>query len=212
MAELAESTKELKLDLACGQTPREGYEGVDFYAPDAQHKVDLFKFPYPWNDNSVDAIHCSHFAEHLPARSVEPRDLALYPLRNDPAYEAEYKADYDKFVDKDFLFAFMDECYRILKPNCRMQIIVPAGQSVRGFQDPTHRRFFVYETFFYFVREWRTLNKLDHYQVNCNFGIANLTHTCAQEHTVRHPEWQEKAFKHYWNMMVDIHALLQKIP
>ena len=57
----------MKLDLGCGENCREGFEGVDLYAPSAKHQVDLFKFPYPWEDNSVEEINCSHFVEHIPA-------------------------------------------------------------------------------------------------------------------------------------------------
>jgi len=57
----------VRLDLACGQTPREGFIGVDLYAPDAQ-KVDLLKFPWPWAAESVEEAWCSHFFEHVPGR------------------------------------------------------------------------------------------------------------------------------------------------
>ena len=56
----------MKLDLGCGNNCREGFEGVDLYAPDAKHKVDLFVFPFPWESDSVDEINCSHFLEHIP--------------------------------------------------------------------------------------------------------------------------------------------------
>ena len=50
----------LKLDLGCGQNKQEGFTGVDLYAPWADVKLDLFKFPWPWKDGAVDEIHCSH--------------------------------------------------------------------------------------------------------------------------------------------------------
>ena len=57
----------LKLDLGSGQSPREGFEGVDFVAaPGVKHVVDLLKFPWPWKDASVEEAHCSHFFEHVP--------------------------------------------------------------------------------------------------------------------------------------------------
>ncbi len=55
----------LKLDLGCGEVPREGFTGVDLYAKGAK-KVNLFKFPWPWKSNSVEEIHSSHFFEHVP--------------------------------------------------------------------------------------------------------------------------------------------------
>lgn len=64
----------LKLDLGCGQrkrVPIDGEDatpwvGVDLYAPGADQKVDLFRFPWPWKDGSVSQVHCSHFCEHIP--------------------------------------------------------------------------------------------------------------------------------------------------
>lgn len=55
----------MKLDLACGQRKELGYEGVDIAAlPGVDHVVDLEMFPWPFDDNVVEAIHCSHYVEH----------------------------------------------------------------------------------------------------------------------------------------------------
>jgi hypothetical protein len=60
--------KFLKLDLGCGQNKRDGFIGVDVSKeakPD--QNVNLFVFPWPWKNESVEEIHCSHFFEHVPA-------------------------------------------------------------------------------------------------------------------------------------------------
>lgn len=57
----------LRLDFGCGRNKQTGFTGVDLYAPDADIKADLFKFPLPWKDNTVDEIFASHFVEHIPA-------------------------------------------------------------------------------------------------------------------------------------------------
>lgn len=41
----AVSTKPIKLDLGCGQNPKEGFEGVDLYGDKATHKVDSIQIP-----------------------------------------------------------------------------------------------------------------------------------------------------------------------
>jgi len=61
----------LKLDLGCGENKREGFTGVDLYA-EADMKVDLMKFPWPWDSESVEEIHCSHFFEHIPGPTRIP--------------------------------------------------------------------------------------------------------------------------------------------
>lgn len=184
-----EVRKPVKLDFGCGQVPREGFEGVDLYAPNATHRVDLWKFPLPWADNSVDEIHCSHFLEHLPMREVEERDLTQKHLAS------EYEG-------KDFLFAFMDEVYRILKPGGVMTVVVPNARSDRAFQDPTHRRFFVEFTFGYFWEEARKANGLDHYRVNCNFS-SNVVPIIPSELAVLSPEAQQRRFRENWNTVLD---------
>jgi hypothetical protein len=60
-------TELVKLDLACGDRKQEGFFGVDKYKTKSTDKVmDVLKFPWPWADNSVDEVYCSHFFEHIP--------------------------------------------------------------------------------------------------------------------------------------------------
>jgi hypothetical protein len=198
---LAESPKIVKLDFACGNNKKEGFEGVDFYAPTAEHKIDLFKFPFPWADNSVDEIHCSHFVEHLPARDVELRDL-----RVDLSAPAPIARD-RQFVGQDFLFAFFDECWRILKPGSTMMVIVPSGRSDRAYQDPTHRRFIVAELFGYLNKESREQMGLGHYNVRCNFA-SSITPTIDNALHLRHAEVQALKFREAYNVVHDWHATL----
>ena len=64
---LPEPKKLVKLDLACGQVKKEGFIGVDFVtAPGVDIVHDLFEFPWPFEDESVEEVHCSHFFEHIP--------------------------------------------------------------------------------------------------------------------------------------------------
>ena len=191
----AAPTLPVKLDLAAGQSPREGFEGVDIW-PQSKHVVNLWRFPWPWADNSVDELNCSHHIEHIPARDVSRDDLNG-PLAID-------------FVGKDMMFAFFDECWRILKPDAWMTVICPCARNNRAFQDPTHRRFIVSETFLYLSAEWRKLNKLDHYNVRCNFGI-DVVPIVPTELTLLHPEAQARRFNESWNTILDWQARLKAI-
>jgi SAM-dependent methyltransferase len=54
------------VDLACGQHKKDGYLGVDIAdIPGVDLVHDLRLVPWPFEDDSVDHVHCSHFIEHL---------------------------------------------------------------------------------------------------------------------------------------------------
>lgn len=198
--------KTILLDLAAGQNPREGYEGVDIW-PGAKHCVNLWKFPWPWADNSVDGLHCSHHIEHIPCREVEERDILIDPKKD--GVEA-YKKAVEEWVGRDMFFAFFDECWRIMKHNGKMSVITPCARNNRAFQDPTHRRFIVAETFLYLNEGFRKGNKLDHYRVKCNFDVR-ADPVVLTEMSLLHPEAQQRRFTESWNTIIDWSANLTAI-
>lgn len=58
----------MKLDLGCGGKKREGFLGVDQYPMEGVDVVlKIGTDPWPWADDSVEEIYCSHFLEHLNA-------------------------------------------------------------------------------------------------------------------------------------------------
>lgn len=180
-----------KLDLACGQSTKEGFEGVDIWNG-AQHVVDLQEYPWPFEDNSVLELHCSHYIEHIP--------MAMF-YHGEPGLSSK----------KDALFAFFDECWRILVPDGWMTVQWPCHRSDRAFQDPTHRRFPTAQTMAYMNEEWRRANKLDHYNVECNF-IGDCNPVVDQALTLRMPEVAQKKMQHEWNTIFDWVGKLQKKP
>lgn len=55
----------LKLDLGCGKSKRAGFTGVDALRFDGVDITADLKKRWPFNDESVDEAHSSHFIEHL---------------------------------------------------------------------------------------------------------------------------------------------------
>jgi hypothetical protein len=55
----------LKLDLGCGKNKRPGFLGVDNISFDRVDVVHDLRTPWPWEKESVEEVHCSHFLEHL---------------------------------------------------------------------------------------------------------------------------------------------------
>lgn len=54
----------MKLNLGCGRDLKQGYVNVDLFGGDVTH--DLAKFPYPWDDDSVEEVLLHNVLEHLP--------------------------------------------------------------------------------------------------------------------------------------------------
>lgn len=175
-----------KLDIGCGQNKQKGFVGIDIAkAPGVDIIHDLNKYPWPIKSNSVDEAFASHYLEHI------PHDIKGHP-------------------DKDGLFLFMDELYRIMKKGAKATFITPWWNSVRCWQDPTHRRAISDATFQYFRKEWREINKLDHYNVKCNFEFS-------PGYVVQHP-WNTKseearqfACNHYVNVISDMQVTVTKL-
>lgn len=199
---LATPVLPLRLDLGAGENVREGFEGADFFAPNAKHKVNLMEFPWPWKDSSVDELHSSHFLEHLPMTYWNPPSLFELSPGAGLSKTAPFSEVPATVESRDLLCRFMDEAYRVLKPGGRFKVIVPSARSNRGFQDPTHRRFFVAESFLYFNRSWREANKLGHYLCSCDFDLT-ANPTIPEALVLLSPEAQTRRCIHEWNTTFD---------
>jgi predicted SAM-dependent methyltransferase len=109
------------------------------------------------------------------------------------------------------LMKFMDEVYRILKPGGKIKIVCPYYNSMRCWQDPTHKRAISEATFLYYNKDWRTTNKLDHYPISSDFDYTygyNINMAWAN----RSEEARNFAIKHYMNVVDDIVVVLTKRP
>ena len=66
----------VKVDLGCGQNPLEGFIGADVHSPHPDvEKIDLYSYPWPWADGSVDYFRASHFLEHVPDWDAHFREI-----------------------------------------------------------------------------------------------------------------------------------------
>ncbi|HXU06347.1 MAG TPA: class I SAM-dependent methyltransferase [Polyangia bacterium] len=54
----------LKLDIGCGQNPKEGFDGVDLWEG-AKYSFDVRVTPWPFADQSVGEVYSNQFFEHL---------------------------------------------------------------------------------------------------------------------------------------------------
>lgn len=102
------------------------------------------------------------------------------------------------------LLKFMDEVWRICEDGAKVTIVSPYYTSIRAWQDPTHTRAISEATFLYFQKEWREMNKLNHYPITCDFEVTKMM-------VFFNPPWDKKseearqfAQQHYFNVISDI--------
>ena len=107
------------------------------------------------------------------------------------------------------IIAFMDEVHRILKPGAKILIRAPYYNGVRAWQDPTHTRVISEATFLYYNKEWRVMNKLDHYPIKADFDF-NFGYDFMPDWAMRSEEAKAFAVRHYTNVIADIQAILTK--
>jgi predicted SAM-dependent methyltransferase len=181
----------LQLDLGAGETPREGFQGVDLYAEKPDWRIDLTGGdPWPWGDGCVDALHSSHFIEHI-----------------------EKGNKHQTYTGQGNLFYFFfEEAYRVLKAGGVFTLQWPALQSVRAFQDPTHCDFIPLQRVLYLDKNWREMNKLSHYTVKtaCDFVMESGVPTTSIFKSKLSKPVQEQKFEEAWNFSEDFIVQLRK--
>jgi hypothetical protein len=173
-----------RLDIACGQNKQKGFKGIDI-AGDADITWDLNEIPWPIKASSVEEAFCSHYVEHIP----------------------HWRPGWDK----DGWWRFFDELYRVMKPEGMALFIHPYVKSSRAFWDPTHVRFIHETTWYYLSRDWREINQLDHYPVECNFEIVNISGMLPDEFASRNAEHQNFARTHYWDVIPDLQVHIKAL-
>jgi len=126
---LIKSRGGIQLDIGCGHNK----QGPDWVGMDVQELpgVDIVHdfniHPWPLPDNSCIRAICSHVIEHIP-----------------PVMISEGRGTWFPFLE------FMDEVWRILKPDGQFAVSVPYGTSPGMLQDPTHTNWSNENTWLYF--------------------------------------------------------------
>ncbi len=131
----------IKLDIGCGDGKQPGFVGMDVRElPGVDIVHNLERFPYPLPNESCSLITASHVLEHMNPASTDPRLVGLFRLLMDKKVIS--KAEVDNFVGEYETFGvfltFMNEVWRIMKPEGRFAFIVPYAGSIGYYQDPTH--------------------------------------------------------------------------
>jgi SAM-dependent methyltransferase len=122
-----------KLNLGSGWDIRplgEGWVNLDGFVRDPRIvSHDFTRFPFPFKDDSFDAILASHVLEHVPV---------IYEEWNG--------------TRRDILFRLFEELHRILRPEGRLHILVPLGGTEEALTHVGHCRQWFPKSFNYFGR------------------------------------------------------------
>ncbi len=117
----------IQLDIGCGASKQPGWVGMDLQdLPGVDIRHDFNIHPWPLPDECALKAMASHVLEHIPKVMLTERGTR-FPL-----------------------IEFMDEVWRILKPDGLFFLALPHGASPGFMQDPTHAAQINETTFAYF--------------------------------------------------------------
>jgi SAM-dependent methyltransferase len=69
----------------------------------------------------------------------------------------------------------MREIYRMAKPTCEIELVVPHFSNVYGFSDPTHKRLFgIYSMFYFSERQHQPKRKVPTYWPDIRFKVNDI--------------------------------------
>jgi SAM-dependent methyltransferase len=133
---------QVHIDLGCGENKRPGSIGVDFRQVRGVDIVEnLSKFPWKNIPSGIaDTVTASHLLEHINPDPSDPRLSGLIDLLLDKKIittkeVSEYIGEYE-FLGG--FVRFMDEIWRVLKPDGQLIASFPNAGSWGYWQDPTH--------------------------------------------------------------------------
>ena len=180
--------KIVALDLGCGQSKAT----PEFFEQQMQVKVDKVTGVDFAKCEGVDIVH----------------DLTKFPYPfKDNSVDVIFSSHFAEHLDGFERAKFMDECYRILKPDAKMRLIHPYYKSVRAVQDFSHKWPPISEnSYLYWRKDFREGNKLTHgvYNLKCNFDF-NIFYTWQDVTWAnKNEETRNFAVNHYFNVVADM--------
>jgi len=117
----------LKLNLGCSDHRIPGYLGVDrCFGPGVDQVADL-RFPWPWEESTIEEIVAHDVFEHI---------------------------DNNDYRGQLGIVWAMNEAHRVLKPGGKLDLVVPSLPGYAPWVDPTHVNVWTADTRYYFDARW----------------------------------------------------------
>lgn len=143
----------IKIDLGGGANPQPGFLNIDIRDLPQVHVVhNLELFPWPLPDGCAEIVMASHLLEHISPAPPDARVGALVRLmlKKKLLTEAEVKNAIGEIEPGPAFMRFMDEIWRVLKPDGVLMAAFPYAGSPGFWQDPTHVNGITERTLAYF--------------------------------------------------------------
>jgi len=214
--------QKIHLDIGCGNNPRNPFDCDKLFALDIVNSFDVDNFKFansdhhsllaeklilsnsenfeyssgnaaleklPFRENFFDSISAYDFLEHIPRIQIENNKIQ-FPFIN-----------------------FMDEIYRVLKPDGIFYAITPCYPHQSIFVDPTHINFITNETHTYFcgnnpkarmygfkgnfhsIRVERVFSRIEKRKDNLNKKLKHHLYTLFTPSKKSHIVWKFKSIK-----------------
>lgn len=144
-------------------------------------------------------------------------DLTKFPYPfKDNSIDGIFTSHFLEHLDGNQRIKFFNELYRICKTGARVKHIHPYYKSDRAVQDPTHAFPPICEnSYLYWNRDWREVNKLGHYLGDCHFVVESMHYTWQDGDksvwATKVAEQREFAIKHYHNVIADLIVMQVKV-
>jgi hypothetical protein len=139
--ELLKERSGIRLDIGGGGNPQPGFVNMDARPmPGVDIVHDVTRFPWPLPDESVTVAIASHLVEHIPpdAGDVRVASLVKLLLRKGVIDDEEVREFIGELEPGPRFIRFMNEVWRVLKPDGEFAVACPHGYSPGHLQDPTH--------------------------------------------------------------------------
>lgn len=133
-----------------------------------------------------------------------------WPFEDNSVDEA-YCSHFLEHLDGIERMVFMNELYRVMKPEATARIITPAPFTHRYMQDPTHKFPMIVQEFYnYLLAENRKAMGVSHYPLTCNFSWVGVFHDNPEVMVGRNLEYRQIAARHYINTTLDLDVTITK--
>lgn len=74
----------------------------------------------------------------------------------------------------DTIIPLMNDCYQVMKEGALFEISTPLAGTTQFWQDPTHKKGYVPESFYYFIKDSPYKKEQDEYGITARFIIEKL--------------------------------------